>query len=425
MEGYYDFKALSQTKISTYSSWYTNKQNETWDYIIKNLDIEPEYLEPNQYLGIYWDSYAYDKKDSANLYLIWTSAYLPSEFVNISQIKESGKVYNLYDSKEDMDNLKSNWFDSSYYHIKNSNITLWITPIAGIDDGKSYGIPIKSKYNFQGFTFGIDDAQFMHEPDSKHLFDGEVKSDMEFDFGEEPKNEGKNMMKLCTHAYEYITDIEAQSTYSLGFGGYQHFVHFNLSINPDKIYRVDVKYNLTNDNKEWYQFWLPNDEHTILKSLSPDKARGGFLGLFHYQGFKEGSFSSVSNPDRKFKYELLLDYDDQGWRWKIEFRRLLDIIYPGFDKIFENLYIDYTQALLLEYPHPEIIRKKRLDTIAKFIEKHTCHKGSFSLKQAQALKDYAENCASGCSCKSYLVSQFDTVIHTLNSQIKHLETTLD
>jgi transposase len=113
-------------------------------------------------------------------------------------------------------------------------------------------------------------------------------------------------------------------------------------------------------------------------------------------------------------------------RWKIEFRRLLDIIYPGFDKIFENLYIDYDQALLLEYPHPEVIRKKRLDTIAKFIEKHTCHKESFSLKQAQALKDYAENtCASGCSYKSYLVSQFDTVINTLNSQIKNLETTLD
>ena len=121
-------------------------------------------------------------------------------------------------------------------------------------------------------------------------------------------------------------------------------------------------------------------------------------------------------------YDFLVD---EMKRWKIEFRRLLDIIYPGFDKIFENLYIDYVQELLLEFPHPEIIRKKRLDTIAKLIEKHTCHKGSFSLKQAQALKDYAENCASGCSYKSYLVSQFDTVIHTLNSQIKHLETTLD
>jgi len=101
MEGYYDFKALSQTKISTYSSWYINKQNETWDYILKNLDIDQEYLEPNQYLGIYWDSYAYDKEDCANLYLIWASVYLPSEFVNIKQIKESGKVYNLYDSEKD------------------------------------------------------------------------------------------------------------------------------------------------------------------------------------------------------------------------------------------------------------------------------------------------------------------------------------
>ncbi|MCR5705676.1 MAG: IS110 family transposase [Acholeplasmatales bacterium] len=121
-------------------------------------------------------------------------------------------------------------------------------------------------------------------------------------------------------------------------------------------------------------------------------------------------------------YDFLVD---EMKRWKVEFRRLLDIIYPGFDKIFDDVYTDYVQNLLLEYSHPEIIRKKRLDTIAKFIEKHTCHKEAFSLKQAQALKDYAENCASGCSYKSYLVSQFDTVIHNLNAQIKHLEIALD
>lgn len=112
-------------------------------------------------------------------------------------------------------------------------------------------------------------------------------------------------------------------------------------------------------------------------------------------------------------------------RWKIEFRRLLDIVYPGFDKVFEHLYIEYTQEILLEYPHPEIIRHKRLDTIAKFIEKHTCHKEAFCLKQAKVLKEYAENCASGCSQSSYLVSQFSTVLHTLNSQIKHLDSVLE
>lgn len=121
-------------------------------------------------------------------------------------------------------------------------------------------------------------------------------------------------------------------------------------------------------------------------------------------------------------YDFLMD---EMKRWKIEFRRLLDIIYPGFDKLYDDLYGDFIQAFLLEYNHPEVIRKKRLDTIAKFLEKHTCHKEAYCIRQAQALKEYAENCASGCSHKSYLVSQFDIVIHNLNAQIKHLESVLD
>ena len=121
-------------------------------------------------------------------------------------------------------------------------------------------------------------------------------------------------------------------------------------------------------------------------------------------------------------YDFLMD---EMKRWKIEFRRLLDVIYPGFDKIYNDIYCDFIQSFLLEYSHPEIIRKKRLDTIAKFIEKHTRHKEAFSIRQAKVLKEYAENCASGCSSKSYLVRQFDTVIHNLNSQMKHLDNILD
>ena len=121
-------------------------------------------------------------------------------------------------------------------------------------------------------------------------------------------------------------------------------------------------------------------------------------------------------------YDFLMD---EMKRWKIEFRRLLDIIYPGFDKIYNDLYGNFIQAFLLEYSHPEIIRKRRLDTIAKFLEKHTCHTEVYCIRQAQTIKEYAENCASGCSSKSYLVNQFDTVIHNLNAQIKHLKIVLE
>ena len=147
--------------------------------------------------------------------------------------------------------------------------------------------------------------------------------------------------------------------------------------------------------------------------------------VFYLKELRIYSKSDEIYDDLKEKsryYDFLVD---EMKRWKIEFRRILDIIYPGFDKVFNNLYIDYVQEILLEYPHPEIIRHKRLDTIAKFIEKHTCHKETFSLKQAKVLKEYAENCASGCSKNSYLVNQFSNVIHTLNSQIKHLDYVLD
>ena len=147
--------------------------------------------------------------------------------------------------------------------------------------------------------------------------------------------------------------------------------------------------------------------------------------MFYLKELRIYSKSDEIYDDLKEKsryYDFLVD---EMKRWKIEFRRILDIIYPGFDKVFNNLYIDYVQEILLEYPHPEMIRHKRLDTIAKFIEKHTCHKETFSLKQAKVLKEYAENCASGCSKNSYLVNQFSNVIHTLNSQIKHLDYVLD
>ena len=121
-------------------------------------------------------------------------------------------------------------------------------------------------------------------------------------------------------------------------------------------------------------------------------------------------------------YDFLVD---EMKRWKIEFRRLLDIIYPGFDKLYNDLYTDLIQSLLIEFPHPDFIRKRRLDTIAKFLEKKTCHKEAYCLRQAQILKEYAYNCASGCSSKSIIVNQFDTVMHTLNAQIKNLEYTLD
>lgn len=311
------FKSETITDIRRHLSWYQSEKTETWDYILNNLDIEPEYLEPDKYVGIYWDSYAYDSLDTGYLYLIWTSRYLPSEFITITEYKESGKTYKLYDTEEDIKNFNMNWIDSTYYHFKDEDLTIHITPIAGFNSGKSFGQTLKSKYTFEGLKYGMDEGQYESDMDPSNIWSGFINYSITFDLHKTPKNDGNNAMQLTTHAYEYIKDCEVQSYYDLAFGGYKHMVHFNMTIDPDEIYRVDTKYTISNDNKKWYQFWKPNDSHTILKSLTKEKVNGGFLSLFNYQGFKEGSFSSVSNPNKKFKYELLLDYDDQGWLWKI------------------------------------------------------------------------------------------------------------
>ena len=67
------FRAMTYQDAQSICSWYDNEMSQTWVYILENLDIEPEWLEPNKYLGLYWDSYWNNFPDVGYLYLIWTS----------------------------------------------------------------------------------------------------------------------------------------------------------------------------------------------------------------------------------------------------------------------------------------------------------------------------------------------------------------
>ena len=77
------FASIPEDRMWTLVTWYQNNWDETWTYIMDNLDIWPEYLEQNKILGIYWDSYFSGLEDEGYLYLVWVSHYTPSEFVKI------------------------------------------------------------------------------------------------------------------------------------------------------------------------------------------------------------------------------------------------------------------------------------------------------------------------------------------------------
>lgn len=163
------FSNQTESQIVQILLWYQSEADETWDYILKNLDVEPQYLDSDKYLGIYWDSRFMDYEELSYLYLIWTSEYSPSEFNTILSIKESGITYNLYDSESDAADLNANWEQSSYYHFKDENLTIHITPIAKLQSGEASGLPLKQQYSFECFTYGLDDAQYAREIDPDNL----------------------------------------------------------------------------------------------------------------------------------------------------------------------------------------------------------------------------------------------------------------
>lgn len=279
--------------------------DENWKLILENLDIDIKYLEPNKYLGLYWDSCVEDNSKISYLYLCWTSTYLTRTDATILYLKESDKSYYLYSTKEQMSQKKGNWLPSSSKAYPEYDLTLYMTPIAGIINKENFGLPLKTTYTFQNLKFG-------YEGSNQAI--GECKQEMTFDLGLIPKNDGKNSMQLCTHGFEIIEACEAQSYFDiLKYGGYGHFVHFNTTIKIDKIYRVDVAYKVVNDDKPWYQFFLPSDEHQIKKSLTTERVSGGIFGLYKFQGFTEGSYQSTKNSSINYKYRLHLNYDDDSW----------------------------------------------------------------------------------------------------------------
>lgn len=59
---------------------------------------------------------------------------------------------------------------------------------------------------------------------------------------------------------------------------------------------------------------------------------------------------------------------------KVQFRAVLDIVYPNFDKLYEDVYGKIPIAILKSNHHPNQLLRKREETIAKQLEKNTSHR---------------------------------------------------
>ena len=310
----------TESEIQRYIEMYT-EDNEVFDTFIKKLKAPVKTISTNQALAIYYDG--------QSLNFLWSSEYLPFEGYNLQSITLNGKTY----SNEEINNANCSHINgdpvfelASKYYYPDFNIQLNMTAIGGFcstcianNEYCSYGYGLDDTTfrisaftaNFDPFYFGVDYGREDEELGTEYKIVS--NSYQVFNLDKSCREQKKAVLKSKTHCYIEIKDIECQTTFNLGFGGYVHCVYFNTSINLDYIYRVDVNYNLASDNKPFYNFIAKDGSMDVAKSLTPEIANGGFLGLGRYQGLSTGTYRSVQNNSKVYKYRMILNYDSDGW----------------------------------------------------------------------------------------------------------------
>lgn len=133
----------------------------------------------------------------------------------------------------------------------------------------------------------------------------------------------------------------------------------------------------------------------------------------------ENMFEILKGMARYYDY-----LSDNLKKIKVEFRRLLDIVFPRLDEFFENIYTDYMLNLLCEYSHPYIINNTSNEELIDFLLSKTNHRKSFCIKQINKLKNYCINSKSGCDISSFYVTQIKKMIIFLRIQFDEINTTL-
>lgn len=81
---------------------------------------------------------------------------------------------------------------------------------------------------------------------------------------------------------------------------------------------------------------------------------------------------------------------------KVAFRAQLDVVFPGYDTLYDDLYGPVALAVIEKYPHPEMLQKKKINTVSKVIQSKTCHRQAMSDTMADKAIEYSKTIYSGC-----------------------------
>ena len=109
---------------------------------------------------------------------------------------------------------------------------------------------------------------------------------------------------------------------------------------------------------------------------------------------------------------------------KVAFRAQLDIVFPGYDTLFDDLYSPVSLTVIEKYPHPEMLQKKKINTVSKVIQSKTCHRQAVSDTMADKAIEYSKTIYSGCDKDDIEVLILQRFIKKLKEDMAEAERTI-
>ena len=149
-------------------------------------------------------------------------------------------------------------------------------------------------------------------------------------------------------------------------------------------------------------------------------AKAYFMKDFRLHDQKDELYEKLHSMNGDYNFLI-----QQLREMKVHFRNALDIVYPRFDVVYPNPYLDIPMSILKRYAHPDELKNKRFETIVKYIMKDTKHREPKAMDEAKKLKGYIDNVSSGCRSSAFEVTILKTMVNKISDQEVEIELCLD
>ena len=93
-------------------------------------------------------------------------------------------------------------------------------------------------------------------------------------------------------------------------------------------------------------------------------------------------------------------------------------------RYYEDLYGPVALAVIEKYPHPEMLQKKKINTVSKVIQSKTCHRQAMSDTMADKAIEYSKTIYSGCDKDDIEVLILQRFIKKLKEDMAEAERTI-